>query len=282
MQFGSEGPLVLQRSLSDVRQNLIHARENDALYEGVRRKLGSPLGSGPALYLYWQPRALPPLVEIVAVARLEDRTIDIEAEVTVEGGKLRTVDDLTVPTAEPSPWPQSLPPTTAAAVLLVDAAASDYLSFAALSEDLEGAMEGAYGGIFGELRHVSSLERLMFAWTGYRDGLPEWVLGVWADPVALDGLVDELQVGQREERDRIILEAAIEAYREQVDGTASPTLEELTASGVLVPELHDLFDRYPIVEGIVLPAGVDVAEVEEAIRIYREQLGETTPPTLHS
>jgi hypothetical protein len=241
------GPLLLERSLAGGSANRTHALQDDALYEGVRRRLGGPLGTGPALYAYWRPRAVPPLEDVVAVARFGEEEIGIEIDAKVDSGGLRVLDDLLDASNPAADWHARLPSDAAAVIVLEDAASTDYLRSAAMFEELEEPMERSYAGVLGELRRVPSLRCVLFAWTGYRDGLPEWIVGAWADPVELGRAVDELKIRNREDRDRTILEGAIEAYRIEARDDV-PTIADLFEAGLLVEEPYALFDRYPIVE----------------------------------
>ena len=265
-------PLQLDRSLQAGAGNWDHVLENDSLYDAVRRRLGRPLATGPAIYGHWRPRGFPPLEEVFGVVDFGREKIEIGIDLEVQSHGLQVLSELLKPPVEDVLWRRNLPPNTAAALVVEDGSTSDYVRLLSLFGGLRTAMEETYGGVFGELRHVPSLRRTAFAWTGYRDGLPDWLMGLWAEPSALRTLVDDLQIGNREDRDRAVLEGALAAFQEREARAAEkPTMEDLRKAGLLAPEPHSLFERYPIKGGSAGPAGLMAADLEDPD--YRREYG---------
>ena len=109
-------------------------------------------------------------------------------------------------------WHRFLGPQTAAAIAVEDESLSDYLSFIGRFETIRTFMDDRYGGVLRPSKELPGLRRVVLAVTGYRNGLPELLLGVWGDPDSLEGLVTELQLSQREKRDRAVLEGALDPF----------------------------------------------------------------------
>jgi hypothetical protein len=114
-------------------------------------------------------------------------------------------------------------------------------------------MDDAYGGVLTELVGLPGLRRVVLAVTGYRDGLPELVMGVWGDPDSLRGLVTDVQLRQRAERDSAVLKGAAEAFlAEAAEGTELPdtlnqvSVRALEEAGVLAPEEGSTFRRHTL------------------------------------
>ena len=240
-----EDRMLLHRALLSTRSNMRYALENDALYESLRHRLRRPLAVGPSLFLFWRPRELPGVAEIVALVRLTDTEIRLEAEVKVHRGVLQLADRFFETVPEPVPWPRYLDPRTAGVVVVEDQALSSYLRFLARFGEVRAAMAEHYGGVLAELGGVPELRRVLLAATGYRDGLPELLMGIWAEPRALDDLVGTLKLRHRQARDRFILDSAQDSFREAF-GRSAVSVRELLEAGLLVEERHSSFERYPL------------------------------------
>jgi hypothetical protein len=246
----SEDTLLMHRALLSTRSNMRYALENDALYESLRHRLRRPLAVGPSLFLFWHPRELPGVAEIVALVRLTDTEIRVEAEVKVHRGVLQLADRFFETVPEPVPWPRYLDPRTAGVVVVEDRALSHYLSFLARFGEVRAAMAEYYGGVLAELGGMPELRRVLLAATGYRDGLPELLMGIWAGPQALDDLVDTLKLRHRQARDRLILDSAQDSFREAF-GRSAASVRELLEAGLLAEERHSSFEHYPLGDGRV-------------------------------
>lgn len=251
------GSLPLERSLGNRAGNRAYAMQDDALFDALRRRLTRTLGRVPSLFAFWRPTSLPPLAQVAAGVSFHDNRIGIELDVKADRSGLSVVDDIMRASTPTTDWPRLLPSGTAAAIVLDDPAAATYLRLASESEELDEAMERDYVGVLAGLRGVSSLRRLLFAWTGQRDGLPEWIIGASADPRELEQMVQDLQIRNRESRDRSILEQAVAIHPATV-GDRVPSAADLLASGLLQDEPHALFERYTIVRDPEEPDRIEI------------------------
>ena len=140
-----------------------------------------------------------------------------------------------------------------AALVVEDQALARYLGFVMRFETARGFMDERYGGVLSALQAVDGLQRTVLAVTGYRDGLPELLLGVWGDTGDLTDLVLDLQLRHREERDRAVLEGALGLFLDRggrgvealTDGDLVP-VDALQRAGLLSAEPGAVFDRYTV------------------------------------
>ena len=185
--------LALRRASGSGDSNLRHALENDPLYDGVREHLRRPLGAGPAIYLFWRPRDLPGVEEVVGALTLSETELVLRIDARVRRDLLAVADRLFEPNTERVAWSRHLAPETLGVLVIEDRAVPGYLRFLALSERARDAMAETYGGILHELSRLNRLDRVLLAATGYRDGLPELLMGFWGEAAELGDLVDRLQ-----------------------------------------------------------------------------------------
>jgi hypothetical protein len=244
----------LRRSLLYRDRNLAHASSDDELYRVVREHLQGSLGSGPTLFGWWRPLARPGIRRMTGVMTLHPDAVRLGVEVKVEAGILRVLDDFLLPAAMNDEWHRFLGPETAAAIGIENEALSNQLRFMRRSETIRNFMDDRYGGVLQALEEIPGLRRAVLAVTGYRDGLPELLLGVWADPDSLERLVRDVQLRQREKRDRAVLEGALdsllslgdETLEEEWAASGRIPLEVLERAGLLVPEEGSTFHRYRV------------------------------------
>ena len=231
------------------RENRRHAVEDDALYDSLRRLTAGRRGGSPALYAFWRPRDLPFLDQAAAALRLGAEEIDLDADIRIGSGGLRILDDFETPPPPTSFQPRYLPARTAAAVMIQDEDVARYIRFADTFAGVREFLEQQYAGALAELRDVRDLHGLVLAITGYHDGVPDILLGLWGNRSDLERVIERLQVRRREERDRDILEGALAAYAMVPGGSSPVTLEHLFSAGVLVPEPGPLFDHARLQNG---------------------------------
>jgi len=266
-------PDHLRRSVKYRDRNLSHHSADDGLYRVVRESLRGSLGSGPTVFGSWRPLAEPGIEQMTGVLTLHPDAVRFGVEVKVDAGVLRVLDDFLVPAKVSDDWNRFLGPQTAAALAVEDEALSDYLRFIGRFETVRSFMDDRYGGVLSALEELQGLRRMVLAVTGYRDGLPELLMGVWGDSDSLKSLVTGLQLRQREKRDRTVLEGALDALLDQGEVTPEDLaafreipLETLERNGLLVPEVGSTFRRYMFraaydaSEGDLLDQGVTLME----------------------
>jgi hypothetical protein len=246
-------PDHLRRAILNRDRNLAHASADDELYAGVRETLQGSLGSGPTVFGLWRPLAEPGIERLTGVLALRPEALRLSVEVKVDAGVLRVLDDFLLPSQTSDDWQRFLDRETAAAVAVEDEALSDHLGFLRRFETIRTFMDDAYGGVLSELVGLPGLHRVVLAVTGYRDGLPELVMGVWGDPDSLRGLVTNVQLRQREERDSAVLMGAAEAFLEEAseetelpDTLNQVSVQVLEEAGILVPEEGSTFRRHTL------------------------------------
>jgi hypothetical protein len=247
---------LLRRSLFNRKSNLAFALESDGLYEAVRQHLSRPLLSGPALFLWWQPKFFPPLRQVIGVANLDTDAIQLEAELELVSGGIRVLANLLEQSPSEVSWQYNFSRETAAVFVLKDQAIPQYLRFISTFGDIDRAMQEGYGGIFAELRRSSNLQQMVLAITGYHAGLPEMILGIWGNPKILSKLITDLQIRFRDKRDRAILRGALEAFSSAQEGRPDlmPAVAVLRELELIGEEPDSLFERYPITDGEVRSA----------------------------
>lgn len=249
-------PDHLRRSLLYRERNLAHASADDELYRVVRERLQGSLGSGPAVFGWWRPLTQPGVEQVTAIATLRPDAVRVGLEVKVDAGILRVLDDFLIPTRMSEDWGRYLGTKTAAALVIEDEALSDHMGFVRRFAAIRNFMDNGFGGVLSEVEDLPGLHRILLAVTGYRDGLPELLMGVWADPDSLNSLVRDVQLDRRKDRDRAVLEGALDAWLsgggatldELVTAGVVP-LEALEQAGLLAPEEGGTFHRYRIRAG---------------------------------
>jgi len=237
------GPLQFQRGRLATRDNLEYFRRDDALYDGIEDVLRRPLGSGPSLYVFWDSALVPLIDRGVGALSMQAQEVRVDLVVNLQPDTLRIADDLLSEKPEPAAWARFLSPRTAALVVLEDREAAHYLEFLERSQGVRWALVDNYGGVLDEVRRLSGLRRILLAMTGWHAGLPELVMGIWADPRGLHDMVQRIRVRQRSARDRQILEAAAREFTAN-QKRAPVSVEALQQRGYLQPEPGALFDHY--------------------------------------
>jgi hypothetical protein len=278
-------PDHLQRSLGYRERNLAHHSADDGLYRVVRETVRGSLGSGPTVFGLWRPLAQPGIEQMTGVFSLHPDAVRLGVELKVDAGVLRVLDDFLAPVRMSDDWHRFLPALTAAAVAIEDEALPDHLRFMGRFETIRTFMDDRYGGVLSALEDVPGLHRVVLAVTGYRDGLPELLMGVWADPDSLRGLVTDLQLRQREKRDRAVLEGALEALLSQGEIALSELaasrevpLDFLERDSLLVPEAWSTFQRYRVA---AVPGSSGSALLDEGEVLTEEDIDSPTYASTH-
>ena len=277
----------LLRSLLNRDRNLAHAWADDPLYEAVRARLsGGPLGLGPKAFVFWRPIAQPGIEQMTGVISFLSDALHLEVEMKATVNTLQVLDDFISPRGGSVDWHRYLGSETAAALVVEDEELAGYLSFIMRFATTRTFMDDRYGGVLSALQGIEGLRRAVLAVTGYRDGLPELLLGVWGDPDDLTDLVQNLQLRHREERDRTVLEGALDAFVARADadpdaledrGPAS--VAALRAAGLLTDADEPTFDQYVLrlparSSGRVVVESPGLADLDDAT--YMQSYGRDT------
>ena len=212
---------LLARSLLSRRSNLRYARDNDHLFESVRRQVRMPLFRGANVFVLWQPRNVQALTQLATAWKLEASGVTAAADVELEANGVRLLDDaFQRPAAGPS-WAEMLPVDVAGALMIQDSELARYLQFGTSVEELDRVMNEQFGGILAELREVEGLRRIVVAVTGYRRGLPDVVLGTWGDSTALARAVYNVQRESLTRRNRALLAAVSQRAAPEADAQSA-------------------------------------------------------------
>jgi hypothetical protein len=243
----------LEQGLFNRGTNHAHAFRSDGFYEGVRRVLRKPLPGSRSLFLFWSPRdeAFSPVRRLALAVSLEDKLVRLNGTVEIVRGSVRLIDEMYEQPPASVHWERNLGSQCAAVLVFQDQDVSRYLHAVADFKVFRGLMEEDYGGVLGELSRIDGFRRLVLAITGYREGLPELTLGIWADPELLVKLVTDLQIQYRQNRDRAVIEGALRAFSQKPgakDGSL-PNAEALRHLGFLRKETPSFFERYNIENG---------------------------------
>jgi hypothetical protein len=223
----------------DHEGNLRFARQNDDLYEGIRRCLDTPLEIGTHLFMFWRGRSNPPGVRQLSVGiAFNDEGFRMRSLVDIDGGAIKPLDDLI---AEPPPsvaWSKPLPANLAGALAVHDNALGSLIETAgSLRSDFQDALEDNYGGLLWELRNVSGLNRVVVGATGYRHGLPDLLISLWGDTGRIREILLNMRLDFRRKRDTEILAAAFKRY---------PGIVDAKVRLRLLPEANSTFGRYKV------------------------------------
>jgi hypothetical protein len=262
LEFPRDGIAVITNNAElairshDHEGNLRFARQNDDLYEGIRRCLETPLGIGTHFFMFWRSRNFPPGVRQFSLGiAFNDQGVRIRSLVDVAGGTIKPLDDLIAAPPPAVAWSKPLPASLAGVLAVHDNALASLIDTAgSLRSDFQDALENNYGGLLWELRNVSGLQRIAIGATGYRHGLPDLLISLWGDTDRIREILSNMRLDFRRKRDTEILAAAVKRYPGIVD--AKVRLRRL-------PEANSTFARYT-----VTPEG--------------KVTGQPTPEDLHS
>jgi len=198
----SDTPELLRESLTQTHTNRQYWEADDVLYDAVgllqRRML-----SGPLLF-FFVPETEDDFVRRASgVIRFRDRMFDVTADVELRPLPWRTVTAFFASPPADDPKLQDLSSQTAAVVTLRDHAISRYIAFLSGFASAEQVIRHRYGQVLWELQRVPGLRRAAVVATGFRDGLPELLLGVTGEAAGVDRMIATLQARFRVQRDRL-------------------------------------------------------------------------------
>jgi hypothetical protein len=239
------------------------------------RDAGTMLGAGSAT-----------LGDAAAALEVDAQFIRLRAELKVVSGAVKAVDDLIRKSSADAGWRSRLPAQTAALFTLQSGSFRSLLPFltgkdgasadsdaketeppgteakqdpppsTADSDAQQGATPAAApetASSFGELAEilnslsaVPGARQLVVAVLGFRQGLPEVVIGIGGSAEELRDLVFRLQRSLRTRRDRNLLMQAVKKARGRQPGAGALTAGRLLELGLLENEPHSLLGRYQI------------------------------------
>ena len=241
---------LLRLSLLGMASNLEHADRSDVLYQGIKAMSGRLLSGASTLYVV--PSAPAPLRRAWAVVRFEEDALDVNGLLEMQSAPWRVLSQFFAPTPGLSSWADRLSSDAAASVVVADAAIADYIRFFGTFTGAQDTLRNRYGGVLADLQHVSNLRRVAAVATGYRDGLPELMLGVWGDAGGLEQLVEHVRTRLRRERDLFLMAKAMEA-----SGSISSPIAALKDGGFIEAQTAAMLARYTIQPNAAVAPALD-------------------------
>lgn len=259
-----------------------HWLNNDTLYQSIKTQLRKPLGSEATLFGYWNSYNIPLINQITALLEFDKKSIRLDASIDFRKTalNLRLIKSLLQTPLTQPPWQHLLPYNTVATFSIQDQNLEQYIGYLEREKEMRRWIKNSYGGVLSELTDVKSLERLVLAVTGYDQGLPELLMGVWGDHADLQKIMTRIQHQAQKKRNHEILQGALSAYHSvNIIDTLSTTLDSPTSrqeksainkphdienratqqknisiknlrdNQLLHPESVDLFDHYSILNG---------------------------------
>ena len=233
----ANNPELLARS-RDHAGNLRFARQNDDLYEGIRRCLETRLGGGAHLFTFVRSRSnpIPGVRQFSAGIVFDDKGVRVRGLVDVSGGTLKLVDNMIAEPPPPVPWAKPLFADSAGALAVHDNTLSSLIETAG-SLGFQKSLENNYGGVLWAMRGVSGLQRIVISVTGWRDGLPDLLMSLWGDPNHIREILLNTRLKLRKKRDIDILAAAV---------TKDPGISDAKLRLERLPEEYSTFSRYTV------------------------------------
>jgi hypothetical protein len=261
----------LQRSLLSATTNRQAALENDELYDAVSR---AGLIGGAGVIAFWQTRGSP-IRGLTMAIHLGNDEINVTADVNLVRGGLRVLDEITRRADVSADWAAALPARTLAASAFQDQSLTRYFELVDSIPVLHSEMQKRWNGLLLDLKAVSGLSRGVIALTGYRDGLPDVALGLWADPDDAARRLDAVRLKLRRDRDVAVLDAALARLPD------SPEVQSLLDTGILQPERDRGLTAYRRTgDGWRLPPGenYELADVTYTAVHRGERIRYISPP----
>ncbi len=250
----SDDEALLRLGIRGIASNLEHAERSDPLYEGIKAMDGRLLSGASTLFV--MPSAPAPLRRGWVVARLDGDALDIDGHLELQSAPWKVLRQFLAPAPRLSSWADQLSNDTAAALVLDDAAIASYIRFFGDMSAAPDVLRKQYGGVLWELQNVRNLTRAAVVATGYREGLPDLMLGVSGDADDLERLVEQLRTRFRVQRDLLVITKAIDAA-----GAVPSQASALKAGGFLQDETGAL-DGYTIQPNAVVPPALDGSAFE--------------------
>jgi hypothetical protein len=235
---------MLARSLRDRRANLEYFRRNDPLYDALRQCLGQRLATGATVFAFVRPEGVPGVRDACAGLTFAGDAILLKAEVGVDPNTMKVVNDLLADPPPDANWPSRLPHVIAGAFTVQERSLARLVNTLD-STDFRDVLEKYYFGFLSTLRDMPSFSRLTMAVTGYHDGLPDVLTGLWGKEDQVDARLRRLRLTVRRSRDIEILTAA-RAAAASIEGEAGSTFAKYVVqpdgSFKGGPQLEDLED----------------------------------------
>ena len=129
---------------------------------------------------------------------------------------------------------------------------SRYLSFVSRLLGIEQPLSAMYAEVLDHFARDGHLRQLVVALPRYSQGLPDVVLGLWADSRSLNRLVADIHRGLRDERDYRVFQAAVDVFcKERGPDACNPSARQLLDARLLHPESGSTFSRLSVVNGKV-------------------------------
>jgi hypothetical protein len=216
LAFVSNSCDLLERGLAHGRANLAYARADDALFRAVREQLRHPLLEGPSFMLYVR-EIFADLTPPLTIALSADFTPDAVAgylSLQTIGSNARLVDEVLTPPPPTLPWRTFVAEDAMGVLVVRDPAIPHYLDLADQQQELGSYLETFLGGILQPTYALNDIEQFVLANTGYDEGVPTFLLGLWGKEDELRELVLATQRRLRDERDREIASGVLTAYAE--------------------------------------------------------------------
>ena len=268
---------LLRRSLFNRTTNLAHALSYDKFYEGVTKILKKPLPGSRSLFFCWRPREeeIAPVQALLAAVSFEDDVIRVNASADFFRGGIEIVDRLYSPPPPKVRWEEYVDRESAAVLGFHDQDAARYLHTFGQFKRFQKLFNDDYGGVLGDLSAIPGFQHFIISITGYRDRLPELVVGIWASPERLRKLVSDLQIRYRHKRDRAILKGAVTAFQKSPRATKTPppgpSVADLRQYGFLTKETPEILQRYQVRMGEITDASLTSVDFQNASyqRTYR-------------
>jgi hypothetical protein len=233
----SDNRELIARSLRDPSANLAYARQNDDLLDALRQCLGRPMATGPTIFAFARPDDVPGLLHAGIGMEFRHDDVLLKAQFGVTRNVLKLVSDLLADPPPDAAWPSRLPSRAGVALAIQDKALGGLIgTLGATFTDLRDVLKSIYGGFLWMLQGSPGVSRIVIALTGYRDGLPELLMGIWGNKEQIESKLQELRLTFRRERDIGILTAAREAVADPARRTTS----------AILPEPFSTFARYTL------------------------------------
>lgn len=249
-------PRQLERGLFNNAGNRAHFKEDDLLYQSIG---GGWFQHRPELFVYWGKGVIPAFGRGTSAVSLDGQRLVVDNRFQVNRKTLTVFEELTRP-GTPIDWAAMLPESSSAGLYFADSALSRHLDFVLGLDAFAATSESAYGSLLQLLREIGGLRQLSVAVTGYRDGLPDLLMGLWGDREELETTLRDIQVRLKQERDLELLERALAAWHAQDREAAPSGSAEMEAAGLLEAEDPPLLERYRIIDGRVEAAALSTGD----------------------
>jgi hypothetical protein len=266
-----------------------YMRANDSLLRAVRTVHDRPLPTGAGLFAwlgqvptgaFGQPGVmLYSAAEASISLSIQPESVSLKANLNTGGGGAGLLAKiLALPPAEEA-WRDQLAGAVPAAAVLHDNALPDYLKIASRFQQVWNLWPRALQPILEEAQHRQSLRQIVLALTGYREGAPQMLVGVWGERSELDHLLTDIQGRLQRERDKAVVQEAADRWHSAHPSRSFPTVAELFAAGFLEPEVDARFSEYAIGEnGQIIEPGLTVSHPASAGSIVDGSIHYLAPP----